>query len=268
MNHEVNANNELWDSWAAAHAQSDFYDVAGFRSGVSSLRHIELAELTDVAGKSLLHLQCHFGMDTLSWARLGAKVTGVDFSEKAIQLARELASELTLDARFVRADLTVVDGLVAQPFDIVFTSYGAICWLSDLDHWAALIHRNLKPGGTFYMAEFHPVVYSLDDDGLQTYPYFASKTPIAEDESSYADGDNQATRKRSYTWPHHLGEVVTALINAGLNLEFLHDFPYSPYDCFPNMRQEEPQKFVFEDKVTTPPGGLPLTFSLKANKPQ
>ncbi|NJO67654.1 MAG: class I SAM-dependent methyltransferase, partial [Rhodospirillales bacterium] len=164
MDERIAANRRVWDEWARINAASDFYDMAAFRAGETSLKPIELEEVGPVAGKSLLHLQCHFGQDTLSWARMGAKVTGVDLSPEAIRRAQALAGELGIDARFICSDVLALDALGEETFDIVFVSYGALIWLPDLDRWARTVARHLKPGGMLHLVEFHPMIMMLDDD--------------------------------------------------------------------------------------------------------
>ncbi len=266
MKHEdyLSANRELWDAWTGINAGSDFYDVEAFRAGATSLKPVELEELGDVDGKTLLHLQCHFGLDTLSWARLGAQATGVDFSEAAIELARSLAGELDLPARFVASNVYELPSHLDGEFDIVFTSYGVIDWLQDLSAWGRIIASYLKPGGIFYMVEFHPVALSVGEDGRPfRHSYFPSPEPIRTVESgSYADPGAELTRV-SYAWSHNLGEIVTALAAAGLRIEYLHELPYSPYDCFDYTTEIEPGKAV----ITEFAGRAPMIFSLKASAP-
>ncbi|MFQ5570033.1 MAG: class I SAM-dependent methyltransferase [Rhodothermales bacterium] len=254
-------NRALWNRWTRIHQRSAFYDVDGFKAGKSSLMRIEREELGDVSGKSLLHLQCHFGLDTLSWARAGARVTGVDFAEEAIALARSLSEELSIPATFVCADLYELPEVLAERFDIVFTSYGVLPWLADIDRWARIAAHFLKPGGTFYLVEFHPFLNVLDDTGEQiTYPYFGRAEPLSFDvEGSYADPD-AAFAHPSYQWSHGLGGIVTALLAAGLTLEFLHEFPYSVYDCFPFLEADQPGRYVWRGR----PGMVPVMFSIKA----
>src|SRR5919206_2445351 len=164
MNKYVESNRSLWDGWTRLHAHSEFYDLAGFKAGRSSLKDIELAEVGDVRGRSLLHLQCHFGQDTLSWARLGAEVTGVDFSTEAIRLARALNEELHIPARFIQSNIYALPDVLDERFDIVFTSYGVLAWLPDLDAWGEIVARYLKPGGFFYIVENHPLTGMVSDD--------------------------------------------------------------------------------------------------------
>ncbi|MCP3960325.1 MAG: class I SAM-dependent methyltransferase [bacterium] len=256
------ANRSLWDAWTEINSRSDFYDLDAFRAGATSLRPIELEELGDVRGKTLLHLQCHFGLDTLSWARLGARVTGVDFSPRAIRLAESLAEELDLRAHFVCSAVEDLPEKLDEPFDVVFTSYGVIEWLPDLGAWADVVARCLRPGGTFYMVEFHPAALTFSDDGVAFHhSYFSSSEPIRTVESgSYADPEADLTGT-SYAWAHSLGDIVTALAAAGLRIEYLHEFPYSPYDCYPFTEEVEAGKSAIpglEEKA-------PLTFSIRAS---
>lgn len=263
MDPHLEANRRLWDTWTGLHTRSDFYRVEAFKAGESSLKHIELQELGSVAGRSLLHLQCHFGLDTLSWARLGAHVTGVDFSPEAIRVARSLAHELGLAAAFHCAELTELPSVLRGSFDIVFTSYGVLSWLPDLNRWADLIARYLNPGGVFYMVEFHPVLAMFDDEGRDLrYSYFPDPQPLAfEGTKSYAGNDSHEPITH-YEWNHNLGEVITALAAAGLHIEFVHEFPYSVDGCYPFLVEIGPEKFVMKDH----PEGIPLLFSICARR--
>jgi SAM-dependent methyltransferase len=263
----LRSNEELWDHWTDLHLRSAYYDVAGFKAGRSSLQQIEREELGDVAGKSLLHLQCHFGLDTLSWARLGAAVTGIDFSSRAISAARALAEELGLPARFVRADVYRLPALLRGQFDIVFTSYGVLFWLPDLRRWAEVIAHFLKPGGVFYIVEFHPFANVFATEGVAelqpAYPYFQGPTPLRfETHGSYAD-PTAAYRSVEYGWDHRLGDIVTALIAAGLHLDFLHEFPHCGYRRFSFLEQGADGRWRLPGHLA---GMLPLLFSLKATR--
>lgn len=268
MNRYLRANRRRWDALVPLHAASPFYDVEGFRAGRITLRDVEREEVGSVEGKTLLHLQCHFGLDTLSWARLGARVTGVDFSARAIALAGELRDEAGLDAAFLRADVYDLPESLEGDFDVVFTSYGVLCWLPDLPRWAAVVARFVRPGGFFYMVEEHPFasVFANDPDttGLEVaYPYFPSEEPLRfEEAGSYADPEADVGEP-SYEWPHSLGEVVTALLQAGLRLEYLHEFPFDSWRRFPFMRQDEAGRWWLQGVKED----LPLTFSLRARKP-
>lgn len=177
------ANRALWNEWTSINEKSEFYDLEGFKSGKTTLDPIELEELGDVSGKTLLHLQCHFGLDTLSWARLGAKVTGADFSESAIGLARSLSKELSIPANFLCSNIYDLPKILNGKFDIVFTSAGVLAWLPDLERWAQVIARFLNIRGAFYIREFHPLAYVFDDqEGITepevAYPYFGSSEPM------------------------------------------------------------------------------------------
>jgi len=157
MDKYLQANRRRWDQLAIEHQSSEFYDLAGFKTGKDRLRSIELNELGDVSGKSLLHLQCHFGMDTLAWARRGAIVTGIDFSQKAITTAQSLSEELNIPADFYCSDIYELLNVLSGLFDIVFTSYGVLHGLPDLQKWGQIISYYLKPGGIFYIVEDHPM---------------------------------------------------------------------------------------------------------------
>jgi ubiquinone/menaquinone biosynthesis C-methylase UbiE len=262
MDSYLDANRTLWNHWARLHAGSDFYDLEGFKAGRSSLQDIEREALGEVAGRSLLHLQCHFGMDTLSWAREGASATGVDFSDEAITLARSLSAELGIPARFVCSDLYALPGVLDEQFDVVFTSYGVLPWLRDLSAWGQIVARYLKPGGTFYIVEFHPVMAMLDDTGDRfAYPYFPTSEPLRfEEQGSYAAGSD--TTLVQYEWPYTLGMVVSALIEAGLTIVGFREYPYSPYNCWPFLEEDAPGRYVWKGR----PGFIPLLFSIKATK--
>ncbi|MCG2767215.1 MAG: class I SAM-dependent methyltransferase, partial [Anaerolineae bacterium] len=172
MTNYLETNRELWNGWAKLHIESAYYDVEGFKAGGESLHPLEIEEVGDVSGKTLLHLQCHFGQNTLSWARRGARVTGVDFSDDAIALACSLSRELDIEAEFIRSDIYDLPEVLDRQFDIVFTSYGVLCWLPDLTRWAEIVARYLSPGGTFYIAEFHPLLTMFDDAGERlAFPY-------------------------------------------------------------------------------------------------
>jgi SAM-dependent methyltransferase len=263
----------MWDEFADIHFGSKYYDVDSFRSGRITLRSTELEELGNLAGKSVLHLQCHFGMDSMSLARLGASVVGVDFSGRAIELATCLASELNIPARFICSnvyDLANRKGAapLEEEFDIVFTSNGVLCWLDDLRAWAKAIATFLKPGGLFYITDLHPIsnVFEYENDCLVVKnPYFCPSEPLSFDEDgSYADRNAQLKNRTSYEWSHSLSEIVTSLIDVGLTIEHLHEFPFCMYQRFNNLVQCEDGLWRF------PPGSaiadLPLLFSLSARK--
>jgi SAM-dependent methyltransferase len=269
MDQYTRANRILWNAWTKIHEKSQFYDIQAFKAGGNSLKVIELDELGDVRDRSLLHLQCHFGQDTLSWARLGAQVTGVDFSDEAISLARSLAGEIGLKARFICSDLYELPQVLEGQFDIVFTSYGVLAWLSDLPGWAAIIAHYLKPGGIFYIVEIHPYADTLDDWDEEPrlgirYPYFQQDEPVMfEAETSYAEPDARHTEPiPNYQWNHSLGEVLNALLDVGLQIRFLHEFPMTVFKQLAFMVEREGWWYLPEGLPE-----IPLLFSMKAIKP-
>lgn len=265
MDEYLRGNRDHWDEMVPYHERSEFYDVAGFKAGKSSLKSIELEELGDVAGKSLLHLQCHFGMDTLSWARLGATVTGVDFSEEAISLARRLSAETGTEADFICANIYDLPDVLEGRFDIVFTSYGVKAWLPDIPRWAEIAAGFLKPGGTFYIVENHPLIGLFDDSPdcqvlTVNGTYFAGKEPVRY-EPGYSYAGAPVTQP-CYEWAHSLAEIVSSLAAAGLTIEFLHEFPFCEYRALAFMEQDE------DGRWRLPGDPLPLIFSLRAHKPE
>jgi len=265
MDKYIGMNRELWNELTPIHARSDYYDVEGFKSGKSTLRAIELEELGEVSGKSLLHLQCHFGLDTLSWARLGAKVTGVDFSDSAIALACHLSKETGIEASFVQSDIYDLPQNLSGQFDIVFTSYGVLCWLPDLGRWAEIIAIFMKSGGTFYMVADHPLnnIFESVKDSSElkiAYSYFHTLEPTKWGPgSSYAD-PNAKVSHPSYEWTHSLSDVLNSLISAGLRIEFVHEFPVCAFQRFPAMEQDKDGWWRLKGD------NIPLTFSLRATK--
>ncbi len=214
-NHEQNR--RLWDEIADVHFNHPDYRVREFLAGWNSLKPIERRLLGDVRGKSLLHLFCQFGLDTLSWARLGAEVTGVDISGRSIELAHELTRQTGLKAEFVRSDVVELTGKIDRTFDIVFQSYGTHHWVGGLDRWARVVAHHLKPGGTFLMVDIHPIATVY----LQGVSYFEREAKRYND-PDYADKD-YVPSEESVEWQHSLGEIVTAVIAAGLRVERLEE---------------------------------------------
>lgn len=264
MNKYLKANQTSWDKRAGAHFDTEFYRMDAFLKGENSLKSIELQGVGSVEGKSLLHLQCHFGQDTLSWARLGAKVTGVDFSDKAIKKARELNEQLGLDATFIQSDVLELDKNLEGQFDIVFTSYGVLGWLPNLKDWARIIGRFLKPGGLFYIVEFHPTLLTLDfKSGKIHYDYFHQETPLEEVvEGTYADR-SAPIKSTEYYWIHSMHETIQPLLDQGLQLIEMEEYPYCSYPCFDNLVEQSPGKYVHSmmKEIT-----VPYLFSLKMRK--
>jgi 2-polyprenyl-3-methyl-5-hydroxy-6-metoxy-1,4-benzoquinol methylase len=263
MNSEENyieINRQSWNNRTEVHLKSEFYDLAGFLNGKTSLNEIELNLLGDITGKTILHLQCHFGQDTISLSRLGANVTGVDFAEKAIESAKQLAKDTNSNTKFICCDIYDLSNHIDEKFDIVFTSYGTIGWLPDLDKWAKIISKFLKPNGKFVFIEFHPVVWIFDDNFEKIgYRYFNSGAIVETENGTYAD--KKAVITQSYVmWNHGLSEVINNLINNGLEIKSLDEFDYSPYNCFNKSVEFEPEKFRIEhldDKI-------PMVYSITA----
>jgi SAM-dependent methyltransferase len=233
MDNYRQANRNMWDEFALIHASSNFYGVEEFKRGCSSLDSLVLSEMGEVVSKSFLHLQCHFGLDTLSWAREGAQVTGMDFSSEGIRIARGLAEELNIPARFICCDLYDLPEHLDETFDRVYTSYGVLCWLPDIPRWAQIVGHFLKPGGVFYIAEFHPFSNMFKNDGDETslemaYPYFNTEPLEFPVDGSYADPQAKIEQKVEYEWSPRMGEIITGLIDAGLRIEFVHLLPPFP----------------------------------------
>mgnify|MGYP000219625423 CR=1 FL=1 len=255
-------NKTSWNQRTISHINSDFYDNKTFIEGRNSLNSIELDLLGDITGKSVLHLQCHFGQDTISLTRMGASATGVDLSDKAIETAERLAKQTESKANFVCCDIYELPNHLTGEFDIVFTSYGTIGWLPDMDKWATVVNHFLKPGGQFLIVDFHPFVWTFDDDfkGIH-YNYFNVEAIHETEEGTYADRD--ADLKIEYiSWNHPTSEVMNALIGQGLTIKAFNEYNYSPYDCFSHTEEFDPGKFrikKFEDK-------LPMVFAILANK--
>jgi 2-polyprenyl-3-methyl-5-hydroxy-6-metoxy-1,4-benzoquinol methylase len=258
----IEVNKELWNERTKHHLNSAFYDMEGFKAGNTSLKDIELGLLGDIAGKSVLHLQCHFGQDTLSLSRMGAKATGVDLSDEAIATAQQLASEMNLDASFICCNIYDLPSHLDERFDIVFTTYGTIGWLPDLKPWASLIDRYLKPGGQFIFAEFHPAVWMFDNDFTYVqYSYFNREAIIEIEQGTYGDKD-APIQLESVGWNHSIDEVLQNLIDAGLQIRTFKEYDYSPYNCLNKMVEIVPGKWQIEGME----GKLPLVYALKAIK--
>ena len=255
-------NKATWNAKVKVHAQTEMYDLNAFKNGKSSLNTYELKALGAVNGKSLLHLQCHFGQDTLSWSRLGAKCVGLDISNEGIALAQQLNIDLKLDAEFVCCNVLDTSKYIEETFDIVFTSYGVIGWLPDLKPWGKMIAERLKKGGIFYMAEFHPIVWMFDyKDATSTmkYGYMQEEVIYEEYEGTYANQESKMISKE-YGWNHGLSEVVNALTHAGLHIEYLNEYDESPYNVLPDLEPTKSGMFTTKDKL------YPLIFEIKATK--
>ena len=259
-----------WNERTPIHAASKFYDVAGFKSGRITLTDIEMDEIGSVAGKSLLHLQCHFGMDTMSWARLGASVTGVDISDAAIELALEFNQELGLDARFVRANVYDLPAILDETFDIVYTALGALCWLPDLNAWANVVAQHLKQGGMLYILDGHPTSHTFEsvrspkgDHRLKPiHPYFSDSGGTFYGGGGYTYTGSETLESPSYEWQHSMSDIVNAILGAGLKLEWLNEFAVSGYRAFPQMSHHDDGWWRLDDAH----GTIPFLYSIKATK--
>jgi SAM-dependent methyltransferase len=262
----LRANRELWDTWADLHVASEFYDVEAFKAGADSLNP-EDDELGDVTGRTLLHLQCHFGKDTLSWARREAIVTGADFSPRAIEAARDLADELAIPATFVCSRIDELPGALDGRFDIVYTSRGVLGWLPDLASWAGVIAHFLTPGGTFFIHEMHPVMWLFDDEAAETelrvrYPYFRTPEPFRfETQGSYAVPEAEM-RGVEYAWPHSLDEIIGSLLDVGLRIVSFREHPTMFFRFLPFMVEDDAGTWRLPDGMPQ----LPLAFTLRAVK--
>ncbi len=265
------ANHALWQAWTALHETSAFYDLEGFKRGGVRLRDEEIADVGPVDGKNLLHVQCHFGIDTLSWARLGARVTGADFSEAGVELARRVAAELGIRARFVVSDVYELPLNLAGQFDVVYTSRGVLGWLPDITGWARVVAHFVRPGGIFYISEIHPVIEAFETEDVApgelrlTYPYWEHAEPlIFPVQGSYADRTAVVPVQTEYGWNHGLGEIVTALAEAGLRIESLREYPFTEWRL-DNLVEGPDGRSRLPGELD---GRLPLSYAIKATKPR
>ena len=264
-------NKQSWNKRTAVHKDAAFYDLSSFKNGKSSLNKIELEALGDVTGKSLLHLQCHFGMDTMSWERAGAACVGVDLSDEAIKLAKELNAELKLNTEFICANIYDLkdtskippkEGFREAGFDIVFTSYGTIGWLPDLNAWAAIVSHFLKPGGIFYIADFHPALWMMDEDFEKIkYHYFNTEVITEEISGTYSDR-NAPIKSIEHGWNHSFSEITNALLKHNLQIEMFNEFSFSPYNCFRNLEQGADGMW----RIKGLDEKMPMMYSIKAVK--
>ena len=265
MNQEENyidINKQSWNNKAGIHFKSEFYDIDSFLKGRSSLKEIELNLLGDIKGKRILHLQCHFGQDTISLSRLGAEVTGVDFSDKAIEIAKQIGEETQSNVKFICCDIYNLPNYLDELFDIVFTSYGTIGWLPDLDKWAKVVSTFLKPNGKFIFVEFHPVVWMFDDNFKEIkYNYFNAGVITETESGTYAD-KNAKIIQEYVMWNHDLSEVINSLIKNDLEINSLNEYDYSPYNCFNNTIEIEAGKF----RIKHLGNKIPMVYSISATK--
>ena len=253
-----------WQEATVLHQASDFYDLDGFRQGHDPMRPFEVEELGDVAGRDLLHLQCHVGTDSLAWARRGARVVGLDFSSNAVEAARRLASDCALDAEFVRADVyDAGDALGGRRFDIVYTGIGALNWLPDLDRWARVVDTVLRPGGVLYLAEIHPLLFALADDGRSIVRDMVcgSYEALEHPNGTYAVPDAHLDTTETFERNYAISEVFTAVREVGMGVELLHEHSYTNAPWPWAVRGDD-------GFFRLPPGwpNYPLVYTLMATK--
>lgn len=259
----LNKDATYWSGWSLLHHRPGLFTLEGFRAGQSSLLPVEREELEDVSGRSLLNLQCGFGMDSLSWARLGARVTGVDFSKRSVAVAQALNDDLGMDCRFVHSNTYELEKKLEGSFDIAVATYGVLYWVPGLDKWAQVIAGFLKPGGTFLVVDEHPVALMYRDDPARiTRSYFYRDDPLAMLALSQEDGEERNGSMEDHGWVHPLGDLVNALARHGLSVRSLKEYPFMAYPRFRGMEQGKDGYWHLTEKA----GMLPLMFSLKAAK--
>jgi SAM-dependent methyltransferase len=255
-------NRAAWNVKTPIHIGSAFYDMPGFLAGNTTLKELELGLLGDVKGKRILHLQCHFGQDSLSLARMGAQVTGVDFADAAIAKARSLAEELQLDVRFIHCDVYSLKEHLDGDFDIVFTSYGTIGWLPELGKWADVVQHFLKSGGRFVMVDFHPVVWMFDEKfKSMDFSYFNLSPIVEQRRGTYADR-NAPISYEIAGWNHSVSDILQSLMDAGLRLTQFREWDYSPYGCFDEVEEDAPGVF----RVKHLKKKIPMVYGIVAVK--
>ncbi len=265
MESYFDGNRKLWDGYTRVHITSGFYDLPAFKEGKSTLEPMDLEEVGDVHGKTLLHLQCHFGMTTLSWARAGAVVTGVDLSGESIKTAKSLSEELNIPARFIESNIYDLPEQLDEEFDIVYTSYGVLNWLPDLTRWAQIAAAYVKSGGILYLADYHPFAWVFADETPQIeieYDYFYDQVLKQTTEGTYADREAKLEDKDSFEWQHTMSKIINSLIQAGLQIEFLHEFPFCNYQRLPFMEKRKDGYWHMPAEI--PP--LPWIYSIRARK--
>lgn len=256
----IDINRSAWNTRIETHLQSNFYDLEGFKQGKNSIPNLDKSLLGNVRGKKVLHLQCHFGMDTISLARMGAETTGIDFSEIGINTARTLNEELGNNARFVCCNVYDTPQELHEEFDIVYTSYGVVNWLDNLNKWGDIVFQMLRPGGRFVMVEFHPLLWMLDESfSVMKYPY-SRKEPYLTDDVSYTENGADVQCK-TITWNYGLSDIVQGLLRNNLRITHFGEHNLSPYNLFGNMKEEHGM-FAIEGKEHL----FPLLFSLVALK--
>lgn len=252
LNNEFHQNKVYWDSRVENHIESRFYNMEEFKNGWNSLCKISQQGLGDILSKKILHLQCHFGQDSMSMSRMGADVTGVDFSPKAIQAANLIAQELNLNTQFIESSVYDLPLYLDDTFDIIFVSYGAICWLPDLEEWASIIKRYLRPNGRLVLVEFHPVLNMFDFHSKQLgYHYFNVKTYSEIAEDTYASNTRLQNLVENF-WNHSIAETFQSLKKFNIIVDDFNEYPYSPYNCFQNMIEAKPGWYTIDINLKIP----------------
>lgn len=258
------ANQYSWNKKVLFDIKSHYYGVEDFKKGKSSLHNLELTLLGPIECKKLLHLQCYFGLDTMSFSRLGAEATGVDFCDNAIEYAKELTSELKLPTIFVESNIYNLHETIHETYDLIYSSYGSICWLPDLDVWASHICTLLKPGGSFFLIDFHPLVISLDllKNEIPKYSYFNSENNLIKiiRYGTYAD-DRADIDTIEYNWNHSIGEILDVFIKRGFSIDIFKEYPFIPMNGFPNLEKGKDGYYYFKGE-----NKYPLLFALKVTK--
>ncbi len=259
VNKKIEENKKLWNELTTIHLKgSNIYPIEEFKKGKNVLKEVELKEVGKVQGKELFHLQCHFGMDTLSWARLGAQVTGVDISEKAIHAARKLAEETNIKAEFILSDVLELEGALKKKFDIVFASYGVFYWIPDIKKWFQIASQYIKKDGFLYIVDGHPVGNWLSREGKECisnfeYSYFDRAVQRYESSQDYADESYEA-KSTEYGWHYTVSDLINGAVNAGLVVNHFNEF--SSFDI----------KYKNNKWVPLKDNKHPVLFSLKATK--
>lgn len=270
MSHQetFDLNKLFWEEVVDIHVRSPFYRTKQFLAGEDILGPIENREIGDIRGKSLVHLQCHFGLDTLSLARRGAKVTGLDFSPKALAAARRIAKEAGIEATFVESNLYDAPTAIPERFDIAYVTWGAINWLPDIGRWAKVVATMLKSGGMLYLLEGHPAVLNLDQPDKDTplapkFNYFQGPEPlILGGDTTYTGDPDKIANTKTHEWTHHLSETIMALLDAGMRLDYFAEHDRLAWKLWPCMEPDGPEMYKLPDGHPN----MPLAFSLKARK--
>ncbi len=268
---ERTANLANWNDRVAAHLASPGYDVEGFVADPARIGKavaLDREELGDVSGLSLLHLQCHIGLDTLSWARLGARVTGLDFSPQAIDAAREISRRARTPAEFVLADVYEAPDMLKETYDIVFASEGVLCWLPDVAAWARVLSHLTRPGGTAYIRDGHPISHALDHDRPDgrlelVGSYFEGPAHRYDEPGTYVESDVHIEHTVNFEWNHGLGEIVNGFIQAGFRIESLREYAVSAYQALPGMVKDQDGWW----RLPPQSGQAPSMFSIRAALP-